>query len=85
MFTASLFLTAALTISITRYRLFQLDQLLSSGVVYFLLSFLAGLVYYGIAFVGLVFVNSRSGEWPSVIQALLVSGTALILLVGART
>ena len=81
MFTASLFLTAALTISITRYRLFQLDQLLSSGVVYFLLSFLAGLVYYGIAFVGLVFVNSRSGEWPSVIQALLVSGTALVLLV----
>ncbi len=48
MFTASLCLTAAFTISITRYRLMQLDQLLSSGVVYFLISFLAGLVYYGI-------------------------------------
>jgi transcriptional regulator with GAF, ATPase, and Fis domain len=81
MFTASLCLTAAFTISITRYRLLQLDQLLSSGVVYFLLSFLAGLVYYGIAFVGLVLVNSRSGEWPSVMQALLVSATALVLLV----
>jgi transcriptional regulator with GAF, ATPase, and Fis domain len=81
MFTASLFLTAAFTISITRYRLLQLDQLLSSGVVYFLLSFLAGLIYYGIAFVGLVLVNSQSGEWPSVWQALLVSGTALALLV----
>ncbi len=81
MFTASLCLTAAFTISITRYRLLQLDQLLSSGVVYFLLSFLAGLVYYGIAFVGLVLVNSRSGEWPSVMQALLVSTTALVLLV----
>jgi transcriptional regulator with GAF, ATPase, and Fis domain len=81
MFTASLCLTAAFTISITRYRLLQLDQLLSSGVVYFLLSFLAGLVYYGIAFVGLVLVNSRGGEWPSVMQALLVSATALVLLV----
>ncbi len=81
MFTASLCLTAAFTISITRYRLLQLDQLLSSGVVYFLLSFLAGLVYYGIAFAGLVLVNSQSGEWPSLMQALLVSSTALVLLV----
>ena len=58
----------------------QLDQLLSSGVVYFLLSFLAGLVYYGMAFVGLFLVNSRGGEGPSLTQALLVSGTALVLL-----
>ncbi len=81
MFTASLCLTAAFTISITRYRLLQLDQILSSGAVYFLLSSLAGLIYYSIAFVGLVLVNSRSGEWPSVMQAFLVSGTALFLLV----
>ena len=81
MFAASLCLTVAFTISITRYRLMQLDQLLSSGVVYFLLSFLAGLVYYGLAFVGLFLVNSRGGEGPSLTQALLVSSTALVLLV----
>ncbi len=81
MFAASLCLTVAFTISITRYRLMQLDQLLSSGVIYFLLSFLAGLVYYGLAFVGLFVVNSRGGEGPSLEQALLVSGTALLLLV----
>ena len=65
MFAASLCLTVAFTISITRYRLMQLDKLLSSGVVYFLLSFLAGLVYYGLAFVGLFLVNSRGAEGPS--------------------
>ena len=84
MFAASLCLTVAFTISITRYRLMQLDQLLSSGVIYFLLSFLAGLVYYGLAFVGLFVVNSRGGELgggPSLVQAFLVSGTALVLLV----
>ena len=80
MFTASLCLTVAFAVSITRYRLMQLDQLLSSGVVYFLLSFLAGLVYYGLAFLGLFLVNSRVGEGPSLAQAFLVSSTALLLL-----
>ncbi len=80
MFAASVCLTVAFTISITRYRLMQLDQLLSSGVVYFLLSFLAGLVYYALAFLGLFLVNSRGGEGPSLTQAFLVSSTALLLL-----
>ena len=80
MFAASVCLTVAFTISITRYRLMQLDQLLSSGVVYFLLSSLAGLVYYALAFLALFLVNSRGGEGPSLTQALLVSGTALLLL-----
>ena len=80
MFAASVCLTVAFTISITRYRLMQLDQLLSSGVVYFLLSSLAGLVYYALAFLALFLVNSRGGEGPSLTQALLVSSTALLLL-----
>src|SRR5947209_6526837 len=61
--------------------LLQVDRLLSDGVRYFLLSFLAGVVYYGLAFVGLLLVNSRGGEGPSLGQAFLVSGTALVLLV----
>ena len=80
MFAASVCLTVAFAVSITRYRLMQLDQLLSSGMVYFLLSFLAGLVYYALAFLALFLVNSRGGEVPSLTQALLVSGTALLLL-----
>ena len=39
MFAASLCVTVAFAISITRYRLMQLDQIISSGVVYFLISF----------------------------------------------
>jgi transcriptional regulator with GAF, ATPase, and Fis domain len=80
MFLASLLVTAAYAVSIMRYRLMQLDKILSSGVVYFLLSFIAGLVYYGVAFVVLFLVNSRGGEWPSLLQAFVVSGTALVLL-----
>src|SRR5262249_48927001 len=48
MFAASACVTVAFTISITRYRLMQLDELVSSGVSYFLLSSLAGLVYYAV-------------------------------------
>ena len=54
MFAASVCFTVAFTVSITRYRLMQLDQIIRSGVVYFLISFLAGLVYYGLVFVGML-------------------------------
>ncbi len=84
MFAASLCLTVAFAISITRYRLMQVDQLLSSGVIYFLLSFLAGLVYYGLAFLGLFLVNSQGGDGPSLVQVLIVSSIILVLLVAAR-
>src|SRR6185437_7612459 len=57
MFAASACVTAAYTVSITRYRLMQLDQLINSGMVYFLISTLAGLVYYGVVFAGLLVVG----------------------------
>ncbi len=81
MFAASVCVTAAFTVSITRYRLMQLDQLVSSGAVYFLLSFVAGLVYYGLVFTGMLLVGSRGGDWPSLSHAVAVSTTALVLLV----
>jgi len=81
MFLASLCVTAAFTVSITRYRLMQLDQLVSSGVVYFLISFVAGVVYYGVVFAAMVVVGSQVGEGPSLAQALAVSTTALVLMV----
>jgi transcriptional regulator with GAF, ATPase, and Fis domain len=83
MFAASLCVTVAYTISITRYRLMQLDQLVSSGFVYFLISCIAGVVYYGLAFTVLFLVGSQAGDGqgPSLWQALAVSSTALVLMV----
>jgi hypothetical protein len=71
--------TIAFAVSITRYRLMQLDQLVSSGVMYFLLSSLAGLVYYGVLFLGTL-VFSRWIAAPSLPQALGVSTAAMVLL-----
>jgi transcriptional regulator with GAF, ATPase, and Fis domain len=81
MFAASLCVTAAFAVSITRYRLMQLDQLVSSGFVYFLISCVAVLVYYGLVFAGMVLVGSQVGEGPSLLQVLAVSSTALVLTV----
>jgi transcriptional regulator with GAF, ATPase, and Fis domain len=81
MFAASVCVTAAFTVSITRYRLMQLDQLVSSGFVYFLISSVAVLVYYGLVFAGMVLVGSQVGEGPSLLQVLAVSSTALVLTV----
>jgi len=76
MFTASILLTVAFGISITRYRLMELDQIVSSGVGYFLISFLAGLVYYVVVFVGMLVFNAS----PQISEALTVSTTALVLM-----
>ncbi len=82
MFFASLCVTVAFTISITRYRLMQLDQLISSGMVYFLISSLVGLVYYGLVFTGMVLLGSHVIEGPSLGQVLVASSTVLLVLVG---
>ncbi len=80
MFAASVCVTAAFAISILRYRLMQLDKLISSGMVYFVCTLLAGLIYYGLVFTGMLLLGSRFGDGPSLSQALTVSSTALVLL-----
>jgi transcriptional regulator with GAF, ATPase, and Fis domain len=77
MFAASVCFTIAFAVSITRYRLMQLDKIVSSGMAYFVISFLAGLVYYAVVFVGML-VSVFKG--PSLGEALSVSTTALVLL-----
>jgi transcriptional regulator with GAF, ATPase, and Fis domain len=79
MFAASVCFTAAFAISITRYRLMQLDQIVGSGMIYFLISFLAGLGYYGVVFVGTLLIGRQVMGGPSLGQALVVSTTALVL------
>jgi transcriptional regulator with GAF, ATPase, and Fis domain len=81
MFAASVCFTVAYAISITRYRLMELDQIISSGMIYFLLSFLAGLVYYVIAIVGMLVGGViHVNDLPSFTQALPVVTTAFLLL-----
>jgi transcriptional regulator with GAF, ATPase, and Fis domain len=81
MFCASLCVTVAFTISITRYRLMELDKLVSSGVVYFSISMLAALVYYGLVIFGVLVLPSQLAARPSLFHALGVAGTVLLLVV----
>lgn len=84
MFFASLCVTAAFAISITRYRLMQLDQLINSGVVYFLISSVVGVAYYGICvvFTGMFLLDSHSLKGPSFGQVLIASTAVLLVLFG---
>lgn len=79
MFGASACLTAAFAISITRYRLMELDRIISSGMGYFLISFLTGLAYYGVVFLGTLLFNQFIAS-PKLSEALTVSTTALVLM-----
>ncbi len=75
MFAASFCFTVAFAISITRYRLMELDQIISSGVGYFL----ADPLYYAVVFVGTFMINQLIAR-PSLGEALTVSSTALLLM-----
>ena len=66
MFAASVCFTGAFTVSITRYRLMQLDQLVSSGMAYFLVSGLAAAVYYLLIFVGALVIWRAEHGRPAV-------------------
>ena len=80
MFAASALVTLAFAVSITRYRLMQLDQILSSGMLYFAISTVAGLVYYGVVLLAVVLVGSQVMDGPSFQQALWAGVTVLVLL-----
>jgi transcriptional regulator with GAF, ATPase, and Fis domain len=81
MFGASLCVTLAFTISITRYRLMQVDQIVSSGFIYVAISVVAAAVYYALVFGGVLLLGSRISGGPSLAQAAGVSATVLLLLV----
>ena len=81
MFMASACISLAYTVSITRYRLLQLDQLISSGAVYFLISTVAGLIYYGVVLASFLLVGSHSFEGPTFAHILGVCCTALVLMI----
>ena len=78
MFATSVCFTLAFVISITRYRLMHLETILTSGMVYFLISCFAGLIYYVIVFLVTLFTGRRAES--SFSQAVLLSTTALVVL-----
>ncbi len=82
MFAASVCFTGSFAISITRYRLMQLDQLISSGMAYFLVSGVAAAVYYLLVFAGALIIGGPGLTGPSLEQAFLVSGVALVMTAG---
>jgi transcriptional regulator with GAF, ATPase, and Fis domain len=78
MFGASLIVTVAFAVGMTRYRLMELGKIINSSMGYFLVSFLAGLMYYGVVFVGTLFYNRFvTSTLPA---ALTVSTSALIFV-----
>jgi hypothetical protein len=75
MFAASTCFTLSIAVAITRYRLLQLDQLLTSGLAYFVVSCLAAVVYCAMVVIGMLIFNIQG---PSIEQAAWVSGSALV-------
>jgi transcriptional regulator with GAF, ATPase, and Fis domain len=80
MFFASLIISISYTISFTRYRLMQLDQLLSASAVYFTISLLTAGLYYAFIFTGAFLLGHRLMDQPTLGEMLRVSTAVLILL-----
>jgi transcriptional regulator with GAF, ATPase, and Fis domain len=81
MFAASACLTAAFAVSITRYRLMELDQLVTSGASYFLISFLAAALHYTFALLVTLLFYQQFIHGPSFTETLTVSLTVLVVTV----
>lgn len=81
MFIVSLLYTAAYAISITRYKLMQAEEFLNRGVVYFLVTLGAGLLYSGLLVaVSLVLSDSLQGHRTG-LSAIVVGITAILILI----
>jgi len=80
MFAASLCFTLAYGVSISRYGLMGVEQVLNRGLVYALLSVMAGLAYYLLIFLGTLLGSQLQPQSP-VWQATWVSTISLVLLV----
>src|SRR5262249_42324790 len=59
--------------------LMQLDQIISSGMIYFAISFGFGLAYYVLLLCSMIVIGSRTDL--SLSQPLIVSTTALVLMI----
>ena len=81
MFLVSMFYTLAYAISISRFKLMQAETFLNRGVVYFLVSLGAGLLYSALLVVVTVVINDSPLAQETGVGALVVGVTALVILV----
>ena len=81
MFVVSLLYTIAYAISITRYKLMEAETYLNRGVVYFLVSLTAGLVYSALLVAATVVINDSPLVETTEVGAVVVGITALVILV----
>jgi transcriptional regulator with GAF, ATPase, and Fis domain len=79
LFAASFVFTCAYAVSILRYRLMLAEELLQRGVVYLLVSFAAGLCYYGLLVLA-VWFSPRLAADTTHGQAVLISVFIILVL-----
>jgi len=82
MFLASMCFTAAYVISISRYGLMEVGQVLNWGIASLAISLAAGFVYSGFVFLGTIVIGSQLESQSAFRQAAWVSLTAWLLLLG---
>ena len=82
MFGVSLLFTLAYAMSITRYKLMQVEEIINRSVVYFVLSVTAGLVYSGVLLLGGKVIGDQllSGTQTSG-GAMVAALTAIVVLI----
>jgi transcriptional regulator with GAF, ATPase, and Fis domain len=81
MFLASLFFTLAFAVSIMRYRLMQVGEIINRSVLYVSISSAVALLYYASVVLGSLWWGSQLQSRPSV-QSLVVIATVIVSLVG---
>jgi transcriptional regulator with GAF, ATPase, and Fis domain len=80
MFIVSLFYTMAYALSITRYKLMQVEAIINRSVVYFALSVVAGLVYALFLMVSGLIIGPSLTDNPTTRGTLVAAATAILIL-----
>ncbi len=81
MFAASLSITVAYGISMSRYRLLDVDQVLNWGIVYVAISLGAGLVYTGLVFLSTYLSSQQVAAGSALRHAVLGSLTSFLVFI----
>jgi transcriptional regulator with GAF, ATPase, and Fis domain len=82
MLVVSLLFTLAYALSITRYKLMEVEEIYNRSKLYFLVSVLAGLLYSGVLVVSALLIGFSLSDQPSG-QAMVVALTASVILIVA--
>jgi transcriptional regulator with GAF, ATPase, and Fis domain len=81
MYAVSLLYTVAYALSITRYKLMQVEEMFNRGVVYVLVSVSAGLLYSGFLVLGTLLIGETLLDLRSTTGGLVAGITAIAILI----